>query len=273
MVIKSGTNELHGSAFFFDRNEALASPSPVQTPGSPVQEIRNNQFGFAAGGPIKKNKTFFFLTGEVQLAVAGLSILETAPSAAWVAAGEAVLAKYGVPVNQVSLNLLNLFPSNALTGPATTNNYLANSLNTYNSYNGIAKIDHRFSDNHTLAVRYLGGTGKQIADVGSNFYPYFQEAPMHVHNFSAVENDIWSPRLVNQITLATNYFLQTFDDVDISPSPGALGLNTGYAGSGAPKLTINGFDYVGATPPLGRTDVVGHATDNLSYTAGQPPSV
>jgi hypothetical protein len=269
MVIKSGTNELHGSAFFFDRNEDLASPSPVQTPGTRVQEIRNNQFGFAVGGPIIKNKTFFFLTGEVQLAVAGLSILETAPSAAWVSAGEAVLANYSIPVNPVSLKLLSLFPANALTGPATTNNYLANSLNTYNSYNGIAKVDHRFSDNHTLAVRYLGGTGTQIADVGSNFYPYFQEAPMHVHNFSIVENDIWSPRMVNQITLGVNYFLQTFDDVNISADPLALGLNTGYAGSGSPTVKISGFDYVGATDPLGRTDVTGHITDNLSYTKGR----
>ena len=269
MVIKSGTNSLHGSLFFFDRNEALASRSPVQTASSPKQEIRNNQFGFAAGGPIIKNKTFFFLTGEVQLAVAGLSILDTAPSAAWVTAGQGVLQKYGVPVNPVSLNLLTLFPANALTGPATANNYLANSLNTYNSYNGIAKVDHRFSDKHTLAVRYLGGTGTQIADVGSNFYPYFQEAPMHVHNFSVVENDIWSPRLVNQITLGTNYFLQTFDDVNISANPLALGLNTGYAGSGSPTIKITGFDYVGATPPLGRTDVVGHVTDNLSYTLGR----
>jgi hypothetical protein len=269
MVIKSGTNQLHGSLFFFDRNEALASRSPVQTASSPVQEIRNNQFGFAAGGPIIKNKTFFFLTGEVQLAVAGLSILDTAPSAAWVTAGEAVLAKYNVPVNQVSLNLLSLYPANALTGPATANNYLANSLNTYNSYNGIAKVDHRFSDKHTLALRYLGGTGTQTADVGSNFYPYFQQAPMHVHNFSVVENDIWSAKLVNQITLGTNYFLQTFDDVNISASPQALGLNTGYAGYGSPTIKISGFDYVGATPPLGRTDVVGHITDNLSYTAGR----
>ena len=77
--------------YFFDRNEALATRSPVQTASSPKQEIRNNQFGFAAGGPIMKNKTFFFLTGEVQLAVAGLSILDTAPSASWVTAGEGVL--------------------------------------------------------------------------------------------------------------------------------------------------------------------------------------
>jgi hypothetical protein len=269
MVIKSGTNSLHGSLFFFDRNEDLATRSPVQSATSPKQEIRNNQFGFAVGGPIIKNKTFFFLTGEAQIAVAGLSILDTAPSAAWVTSAKSVLQTYGVPVNPVSLNLLTLFPSNALTGPATANNYLANSLNTYNSFNGIIKVDHRFTDKHSLAIRYLGGTGTQIADVGSNFHDYFQEAPMHVHNFSVVENDIWSPKLVNQVTLGANYFLQTFDDVNISANPLALGLNTGYAGSGTPTIKISGFDYVGATPPLGRTDVVGHITDNLSYTTGR----
>jgi Carboxypeptidase regulatory-like domain/TonB dependent receptor len=269
MVIKSGTNELHGSVFFFDRNEDLAWPSPVQTPGTRIPEIRNNQFGFAAGGPIKKNKLFFFTTGEVQLAVAGLSILESTPSPAWVAAGEQVLAKYNVPVNQVSLNLLGLFPSSVLTGPGAPNNYLANALNTYNSYNGIVKLDYRFSDKHTFAIRYLGGTGTQVADVGSNIKDYFQEAPMHVHNFSAVENDIWTPRLVNQITAGTNYFLQTFNDFNVGFNAASFGLNLGTIPGGAPDVKINGFDYTGATPPLGRTDVVGHLTDNLSYTNGR----
>jgi hypothetical protein len=271
MVIKSGTNQLHGSLFFFDRNEYLAAHSPVQSPSSPVQEIRNNQFGFAVGGPIRQNKTFFFLTGEAQLAVAGLSLLDTMPSPAWVAAGTAVLNKYGVPVNQVSLSLLRAFPSSVLTGPATANNYLANALNTYNSYNGIVKVDHRFTDNHSLAIRFLGGTGTQTADVGSHIKDYFQTAPMHVHNFSVVENDIWSPKLVNQITLGTNYFLQTFNDFNISYNASSAGLITGVAPniSGAPKVQISGFDYVGATPPLGRTDVVGHLTDNLSYNAGR----
>ena len=74
---------------------------------------------------------------------------------------------------------------------------------------------------------------------------------MHVHNFSVVENDIWSPRMVNQITLGVNYFLQTFDDVNTSANPLALGLNTGYAGFGSPTIKITGFDYVGATASAG----------------------
>ncbi len=272
MVIKSGTNSLHGDLFFFDRNEALASPSPVQPSTSPKQEIRNNQFGFATGGPILKNRTFFFLTGEVQLAVAGLSVLDTSPSAAWVASAQNVLQKYGVPVSQVSLNLLSMFPANSRTGPATANNYLANSLNTYNSYNGIVKIDHRFNDKHSVAVRYLGGTGTQVADVGSHFKDYFQAAPMHVHNYSVVENSILSPKMVNQVTLGVNYFLQTFGDYNTSFNPGALGLNTGVTDphySGAPALRISGFDVTGSTPPLGRIDTTGHITDNLSWTLGR----
>ena len=77
VVIKSGTNSLHGSAYYFNRNEALASRSPFQTAASPKQVIRNNQFGFALGGPIARNKTFYFINGESQLSIANNSLLDT----------------------------------------------------------------------------------------------------------------------------------------------------------------------------------------------------
>jgi hypothetical protein len=272
MVIKSGTNQIHGTVYFFNRNEDLASPAPTLAPGSRPQEIRNNQPGFSVGGPVIKNKTFFFLTGEIQLAIAGESILDTSPSAAWVQAAGAVLAKYNVPVNPVSQNLLTIFPAASRTGPATANNYLAQELNTYNSYNGIVKLDHRFNEKHSLSVRYMGSTGTQVADVGSHFKDFFQAAPMHIHNYSLVENAILTPRLVNQLTLGVNYFLQTFQDNNIGFNPPALGLNTGITGGnqvGAPTINITGFDFVGATQPAGRIDTTGHVTDNLSYTRGR----
>ncbi|SPF38513.1 conserved exported hypothetical protein [Candidatus Sulfopaludibacter sp. SbA4] len=269
MVIKSGTNAIHGTAYFFNRNEDLASRSPLLPAGSRPQEIRNNQPGFSVGGPIVKNKTFFFVSGEIQYAIAGESILDTSPSAAWVAAGDAVLSKYGVPVNPVSTNLLTIYPAYSRNGPATANNYLANDLNTYNSFNGLVKIDHRFNDKHSLSVRYFGSAGTQVADVGSHFKDFFQTAPMHIHNFSVVENAILSPRLVNQLTLGENYFMQTFQDENISFNSLALGLNTGSSIAGAPTIKIGGFDSVGATQPAGRTDTTGHITDNLSYTAGR----
>jgi hypothetical protein len=272
VVLKSGTNSLHGSLYYDNRNEALAVLSPLLPAGSPRQVIRNNQFGFSAGGPVIKNKTFFFLVGEAQLAIANNSVLDTTPSAAWITQGQAVLAKAGVPVNPVALNLLNIWPADSRTGGAVPNNYLSNGRNDYNSYNGVVKVDHRFNDKHSFFVRYFGGTGTQTADVGSHLQDFFQVAPSHMHNVSVVENAILTPRMVNQLTLGVNYFLQTFNDLNTGISPVGLGLNTGVtdpALTGSPKITISGFDYVGASNPMARIDTTGHLTDSLSYTNGR----
>ncbi len=270
VVLKSGTNGFHGSAFYFNRNEALAVRSPLLADTSPKQVIRNNQFGFSAGGRIIKDKTFFFLAGEAQLATANNSILTTEPSAAYVTQAQGVLAKYGVAVNPVSLNLLNIWPSAVRTGPAAPNNYLSSAQNKYNSYNGVIKLDHRFSEKNSMFVRYFGATGGQTADVGSHILNFFQVVPSRMHNYSVVDTHIFSPRLVNQLTLGVNYFLQTFNDKDTSVNPLALGLNTGAnVPPGSAKLTITGFDYVSASNPQARTDTTGHLTDSLSYNIGR----
>src|SRR5262245_16439715 len=182
LVIKSGTNTLHGSAYYFNRNEALAARSPFQSATSPKQVIRNNQFGFSLGGPIRRNKTFYFVNGESQLSNANNSLQDTVPSDAWAAAGKNVLAQYGVAVNPVSLNLLTIWPADTRSAPATANNYLSAGRNAYNSYNGIIKLDHTFNDKHSISARYFGGTGTQTADVGSHLRDFFQVAPSHMHN-------------------------------------------------------------------------------------------
>ena len=73
LVIKSGTNDLHGSLYYFNRNEALASTLAVPAATSPKPVIRNNQFGFSLGGPVIRNRTFFFVNGEAQLSIANNS--------------------------------------------------------------------------------------------------------------------------------------------------------------------------------------------------------
>ncbi len=272
VVLKSGTNGFHGSLFYFNRNEALAVRSPFLPATSPKQVIRNNQFGFSAGGPIIRNKTFFFLAGEGQLAISDNSFLTTEPSGAYVTAAQAVLAKYNVPVNPVSLNLLTIFPTEVRNGPASSSNYLSNGQNNYSSYNGVMKIDHRFSANNSMFVRYFVGTGTQIADVGSHIRGFFQVAPSHMHNISVAETAILSPHLVNVLTLGVNYFFQSFNDFNTGVSPLALGLNTGATQAvlqGSPSIKITGFDYVGATSPEARIDTTGHLTDTLSYNLGR----
>ncbi len=281
MVLKSGTNQFHGDVFYFDRNEFFAAISPVQPIGSRKPQIRNHQGGFTFGGPIWKDRTFFFTAGEIQIAKINVALTDTVVSDAWVSAAEGLISQYPTAtVSPVSVGLYNtLFPANSKGGPATANNYFANGTSNYNSYNGVLKIDHHFTDRHALSLRYIGTTGRQTAPVSSEYADYFQTAPMHIHNFSVVENSVFSSHVVNQVTLGTNYFLQTFNDANQSFFPQQnAGLNLGLTGriaAGAPTLLIGGtscpaaFDCTGATQPSGRTDVTAHVTDSLNWSLGR----
>jgi outer membrane receptor protein involved in Fe transport len=271
LVIKSGTNDLKGSAFYFNRNEALSANSPVAAPGTSKREIRNNQYGFSLGGPIVHNKTFFFSTLEVQKLTAGNTLPDTAPSPAWVASATQLLNQFGVPVNPLSTKLLALWPASSMTGSATALNFVSGDPNTYSSYNGIVKVDHQFNSVHSVSARYFGGGGDQVAQINSPYLAYFQAVPSRMHNVSVVTTGVYTPHLVNQLVVGFNYFLQQFNSFDTSANPISLGLNTGVTDptlAGPPNITISGFAAVGGTQPLGRVDKTLHFTDSMSYTAG-----
>ena len=273
MVLKSGTNQIHGDVFYFDRNEFFASISPVAPVGSRKPVIRNHQGGFTLGGPIWKDHTFLFLAGEFQVAKANLAVSDTVLSDAWISAATSFLGKYNLSPNPVSKNLYNLlYPNNSKSGPAQSGNYFATAPSNYNSYNGVIKLDHHFSEKYSLSMRYLGTTGTQTAPTGSYYAQYFQTAPMHIHNFSIVQTSILNSHLLNVVTLGTNYFLQTFNDAAQNFFPANAGLNLGLSGNlaaGAPTIVVNGFDETGATQPSGRTDVTGHITDSLHWNIGK----
>lgn len=268
MVIKSGTNDIHGSLYYFNRNDALAVKSPFALTKA---KLKNNQFGGSLGGPIIKNKVFYFLTYERQKLIAGNSNAATEPSAAYVTAAEAVLTRYSIPVNPVSLNLLNFWPARGRAGSASANNFVSTDDSDDYSDNIIGKVDYIVSSKNNLSVRYFLGTGSQKAPAGSAFYEYYQVVPSHMNNFSIVDNQVLSPKAVNQVLVGGNIFLQTFNDEDTSFNPVAAGLNTGVTDpslSGSPTITISGFDKIGPTQPLGRVDSTGHVTDTFNYTLG-----
>jgi hypothetical protein len=284
LVIKSGTNQWHGTLYDFNRNEALAANTPFAN-GTPKNKDRFLIYGGSVGGPIIKDKTFFFVTFEHNNFVIGNQSRSTEPSAAYQAESEGVLAYYGIPVNPLSSTLLaNLWPADALTGPAQANNYFNTSPLTGHSFNGIAKLDQNFTAKDHLSVKAFMGQGNQIAPTTSFLQPYYEEAPIHVYNYSIVYNRVISPSIVNQLFLGVNYYNQVFSDANHSFNPVALGLNTGVTNpslSGAPRIDIsaagassglsatnNGFDPTGPTPDSGRNDITGHLDDALSWTKG-----
>src|SRR5271168_3509203 len=98
VVTKSGGNDIHGSVYYYNRNEAFGDPSPFFAPSPEVPKAppeRNENYGFSLGGPILKNKLFYFANYEKQQFIFGLSGVATEPSSAWITQAQALLANTG----------------------------------------------------------------------------------------------------------------------------------------------------------------------------------
>lgn len=273
---KSGTNQFHGDAYYYNRNEALAVTSPFVTPGSPELPLRNQNFGGSVGGPIWRDHTFFFLTYEEQKFVIGESNTVTEPSPAYQTAALAELSSYGVQASPVSQAILSQLwdPAAIANLPANPGNYSSSAPQSGYSHNLVAHIDHNFSEkSHVSAIWYFG-QGYAVAPdcvfVCGYLPEYFQTVPSHIENFNTVWNYSIRPNLSNQLAAGVNYFMQGFSDAVHSQNPLTLaGLNTGATLSGAPQILINGFDSIGITPTSGRNDISGQIADTLSWTVGK----
>ncbi len=278
VVTKSGTNSIHGSIYYYNRNEALAKNSPFVTPnanGALVKnKLRNEQYGASLGGPVLKDRLFYFANYEKQQFIIENPASATLPSTAYQANALAVLSAYGVAPNPVQQNVLNaLYPASALTGAAVADNYSnASPFNGY-SYNGVVKVDYTLNAKNSISARGYGGQGNQTAPVGDQTPNFFETAPIHVYNYSLVLNTVISEHLTNQLLAGVNYFNQVFYDQNHTFDMAALGLNTGVDPTklaGAPSITIQGFDFSqDSTPPSGRNDITGLITDTIAYQHGK----
>src|SRR6266481_3530562 len=269
LALRSGGNSFHGSAYEYIRNEAFAAAAPFS---DTKKENRNNQYGFSFGGPLLKDRLFFFATFEKQRFVIGQPGRGTEPSMAYQAAALQELAKFNVAENPVSANLMaNLWPSYALNGAADPDNYSSPDPEYGYSYNGLAKLDFKINDRNTFSFHYFIGQGNQVAPVGSHIKDYYEVAPIHVSNYAAAWNSTLSPRMSNQLLAGVNYFRQIFSDFNSNFDLASYGLNLydGFNLAGAPNIAITGFDPIGLTPPEGREDITAHLTDVVSYTVGK----
>ncbi len=300
LIIKSGGNQLHGSAYYSNHNEFFQHTNPFSTQRNAKSRLLD--YGFLVTGPILKDKFFFLLSGEHQNFLIGGESSATEPTLAYQADAYKLLDYYGVPHSTVAAALLNgngslpgLWPTAALACPvggtapngAACNapaNYTATGNLTGHSFNGLIKLDGKLTDKDTLSARWYVGQGTQTAPTSSALTPYFENAPIHVDNFSLIYNRIISPSIANQLSAGVSYFNQVFSDADTAFSPIGLGLNTGVtdaALAGAPHIVIGptaagagltasntGFDPTGVTAPSGRNDITGHADEDLSWTKG-----
>jgi outer membrane receptor protein involved in Fe transport len=278
MVTKSGTNELHGSVFEYFRNDSLSARNYFNSKANPKNPFKNHQFGASLGGPLAKDKTFFFLAYEGQRENVGSPTLTHVPSADELNASIAANGGAPNPVIGQLLSAGKLWPSPNRAADANGNNYESTtpSKNPVNSL--IAKIDHHVSDADFLTARYFYGHSDQsfpLALVGGSNLPGFNTiTPTTVNLGSVSYTHIFSPKLLMEVRGGYNRFWETFSPEDGSFDPNSVGLNTGVTNPrdfGLPEIVVSGFASLGANRanPRGRTDQNYQAFTNFSYNTGR----
>ena len=151
VITKSGSNNFHGSLYEYFQNNAFNARNPFNpSPQFPQSEFRQNDFGGSVGGPIIKDRTFFFFAYEGFRQVAGVQnpITSTVPTAAEQALGPAGIvaadpATAGLSVDPIAANLFKLYPLPNFGGPGQeTNNFLFDPNRTQFSTTFDARVDH-----------------------------------------------------------------------------------------------------------------------------------
>ena len=275
IVTKSGTNDFHGSLFEFFRNDKLDARNVFNPKPDPQTALRNNQFGGAIGGPLKRNRTFFYFAYEGQRERVGLNSTARVPD-------PSEIADLGGPSNPVIARLLARNPWPAPNRPLDpTDPGRANLFVTTPASNDvdslIAKIDHSFSKTSQITGRYFYGTSDQsfpLAILAGNILPgYNTTTPTKVHLVSISYLKILSATKVNELRFGFNRFKEGFFPQDNDFDPRSIGLNTGITSAqdfGLPQIRIHddrGIANIGATlsVPRARTDINYQVIDNFSW--------
>jgi hypothetical protein len=307
---KSGTNTFHGSAYEFLRNNAFNAPgyfAPILNGSKTIPKLRYNIYGATLGGPVRRNKTFFFFGYEGRQLGIGSTTTLTVPtllqrngdfSQTLTAAG-AVIPIYDpsttqtvsgvtrrtafagnvIPASQidpVSLKVLGYYPlpnrpPDSITG---NNNFRANSTTWTKSTHYLAKVDHVFREKDRLTGRYLYNADNQNV-VG--VYPQGDAADPTAYNLAhqqylfVNEIHIFSATTVNDIRF--NYgdrIAHTFTNGVGSKAVTALGL-TGVSDNAFPQFLPAGFSNLGSNAQERRQYPIRSLqfVDNLSKIIGK----
>ncbi|MFL6451303.1 MAG: carboxypeptidase regulatory-like domain-containing protein [Bryobacteraceae bacterium] len=279
LVTKSGTNQVHGTAFEFFRNSALDARNYFNSTAVPQNPFHNNQFGGSLGGPIVKNKAFFFLAYEGQREYGGLTSVGHVPTQDDIAtalASPTVVNAGGE--SPIIANLLALHPWPAANIPtdANGNNLLATTRFSNRLDSMIAKIDRQFASGDVLTARYYFGDSGQsypLALVGGGNLPGFNTiTPTRVQLASLSYTHVFNPRLLLEVRGGYNRFFETFAPEDQTFDPRSIGLNTvQYGDLGLPQINVSGEATLGANTslPRGRVDTNWHYNSNVSYNTGR----
>jgi len=248
VVTKSGTNLFHGSLFEFNRNDKLqATDFFTNKLGGTKNPLHRNQYGASIGGPIRKNKTFFFYSWEA------LQQSNPIPTTAVVP----TVAQRNSVTDPIAKSLLQYFPlPTDPTQAAGKTNFVGNFAQNSNDNTHLVRIDHTMSDKDHLMGRYIwfGGntlSANSLPTNGTSNTPGSQ-------NLAITETHTFSPTFLLETRAGfsrnvTNFSVQDlgFNAASLFPSvPGVVDANQNRLDSGLPNIAIAGYATLGGATNL-----------------------
>ncbi len=302
-TIKSGTNALHGTAFEFLRNDALDARNYFANPAARKPVLQQNQFGGVIGGPVVKNRAFFFGSYEGTRINRGSTIVTTVPTAALrmgdftgqptiydprssVPAG-ATFARTAFQNNKIptdrldpaALKLLAALPLPTIPNQSS-NNYVVSPTNTNRAQRADMKTDYQISQNDSLFARYSYFTAQTVTHgpfapplIGST---NFQTAPKdNIGNGAAIgETHVFKPTLLNDVRIGYNRiqdFLSPFVTENVNSQFGLGGIPVQAGVTGLPSISISGFATLGEATflPNDKISETITAQDHIAWTTGK----
>ena len=269
VVTQSGTNALHGSIFEFVRNSAFDSAGPFDLGGAPP--FRRNQFGGAAGGPLKKDRLFVFGNYEGFRQSLNLSSLSVVPDDL-ARTGSLPNACTGVqtqivPPNSPMLPYMSFWPTangpefmvpptgTCTNPPALVPTGVAKAFYNPNEHIqedfGTLRTDYNLSNRDTLIGSYTIDDGTSLIPLADPLFA--SKTPLRMQVLSLQETHVFSPQLLNTFTVG--FSRASFSLIGVNPlvgtTPGTISANAApfVTGAGPGGIVVGG----GATTTAGGT--------------------
>lgn len=308
--LKSGTNGLHGTAFAFGRDgDVFDARNYFNTTPNAKLPRTLEQYGASVGGPIIKNKAFFFGAYEGQMYNVGNSfggitspfmVASTSDAANCISvtgdcANSIVDAIHDLQAQGVAISPASEQVSGCtVTGSGITSTVACNgkgfptnnsqTINIPNGFNNdvrvknlVSKVDFRLNDRHSISGMYFYGNNTGTVED----FPELQLqwlSKIHTRAQVAGGSWIWTPntRWVNEARLGYNRLYQPTLPGDLNAPATSYGLDTGVSGQfsgGLPRIGFGGYFFPGLGgfkwPKFQGPDDVIQFNDHISYTAGQ----
>lgn len=304
--IKSGTNSIHGTAYAFGRDTSFDAHNFFDAPGQSKRPVGLEQYGATVGGPIKKDKLFFFLGYEAESYTVGNRFSANVPedvsqvpgtgspdtANSLVDALHALVNTPGATVSPLSLTLAGcptplpaagspswtdgtykcaggLYPANTGSSPTITQGFPS----AFRSDNGVLKIDYQINDHNSVNGMYFQSGGTITAEDVVYLEPQWLSLQ---YNRPRVLGATWTytpnSRWVNAARFGFVRMNRMSQQVDSNVPPSTYGIFTGVTATGSlPIIRLSGFNALGGSPGWPYKfgpDTVFQAVDEASYVHG-----